>query len=294
MSKHASPAVIGGFTLTACALLLAGIFVLGGARYFHDTAHVIVYFEGSVAGLRVGAPVKFRGIEIGTVKEMRISMSGAVRDPTRIRIPVLLEIDEDSLRAQGIPKTDLDDRAQLDILVAQGLRAELATESFVTGVLYVALDIKPETPAHRVHDPTYPEIPPIRSAREAIPADVNRVLANLAEVDFAGISESMRSTIDRADRLLASPDLARSLARLDQITKHVDQLVLHVDRTTRDLAPELEGAAAQARKAIGPDGQIARQLTRTLHEIEVAARSLRRLSDQLGRDPGAIVRGGSQ
>src|SRR5690606_1374246 len=140
-------------------LLVAGILIVGGGRLFHDTAHVRVYFDGSVAGLRIGAPVKFRGIDIGKVKDVRISMTGAIRDPNNIRIPVLLEIDEDRLTAEGVAGIDFDDREQVDRLVGLGLRATLETESVVTGVRFVALDVKPATPAHVVGDRTYPEIP---------------------------------------------------------------------------------------------------------------------------------------
>ncbi len=297
MSKRASPAVIGGFVVAAIALLIAGIFLFGGARYFHDTIPVVVYFDGSVAGLRVGAPVKFRGIPIGTVKSMRIDVMGAVDDPEHITIPVLLDIDKDELEAYGIKDLGLMDRAKMNVLVARGLRAQLASESFVTGVLYVALDVRPGTPARLMNDPNYPEIPALRSPREAIPNKLEQMLTNLAEVDFAKLVGSAETTIQSANRLLSSPDLGRAVERLDELTKHVDDLASHLDAAGRELGPaatELRSAAASANKLLAPAGQVARQLDRTMHEIEVAARSVRRLGDQLGRDPGAIVRGGKQ
>ncbi|HEX8110463.1 MAG TPA: MlaD family protein, partial [Kofleriaceae bacterium] len=169
MSKRASPANIGAFVVIALALLVTAILILGGGRLFRTTAAVIVYFDDSVGGLRVGAPVKFRGIEVGTVKDVRINMAGVALDPHHVLIPVVLEIDERQLRERGAPALDLRDPKQVQRLVDQGLRAELALESFVTGVRSVELDIRPGTPARLVHARTYPEIPPVQSPTQAIP-----------------------------------------------------------------------------------------------------------------------------
>ena len=189
---------------------------------------------------------------------------------------------------------DLNDRKQVAQLVAVGLRAKLSTESIITGVRYIALDINPDAPVHLVHDPRYPEIP---SLRKDIPDKLDRVINNLADVDFAGIADSVQATVGRADRLLASPDLARAMASIDEVTASVRGSVTDIARTARGLAPaitELTEATTEARKMIAPGGRLSLQLDTTLREIQLTARSLRRLTDQLNRDPGAIVRGGKQ
>lgn len=294
MSKRASPAVIGAFVVIAFALVVIVVLILSGGRLFRHTAHVIVYFDSSVAGLRVGAPVKFRGIEIGTVKDQRINMTGAVRDPQHVLIPVLLEIDDDRLSSQGIARIDLDDPNEVRRLVGLGLRAELATESLVTGVRYVELDIKPDAPARLVHDRRYPEIPSVRSVAETIPDRVDQVLRNLAEVDVSGLAQSMRATVDDADQLLRSPHLARAVASLDQITANLERAVNQLSTAAQDLRPaitEMQGTVTSVRKT---SDRLSSQLDTTLRDVGGAARSLRRLADQLARDPGALLRGGKQ
>ena len=297
MSKHASPAIIGAFVVAGLVLVLAGVLILGGGRYFRDTVQLITYFDGSVGGLRIGGPVKFRGIEIGTVKDIRINMTGLVANPQQLRIPVLLEIDKDRVSAQGVKHLDLGNRGDVEKLVKIGLRAELATESVVTGVRYIALDIKPETPARLSNDTRYPEIPSIRNTLEAIPDKVDVVLTNLAEVDFAELERSMRTAINHADELIGSPDLKRAIASLDELTATLREGVADVSRTARKLDPAIAAlttAAVSADKAIAPVGRLSNQVDTTLREVQVAARSLSLRSDQLSRDPGALLRGGKQ
>jgi paraquat-inducible protein B len=292
MSKHASPAIIGAFVVTAFALVVITVLILTGGRLFHHTARLIVYFDSSVGGLRAGAPVKFHGIDIGTVKDLRINMTGAALDPRHVQIPVLLDVDQDRLSSQGVPGIDLDDRKQVQRLVDLGLRAQLATESLVTGVRYVELDIKPDTPARLVHDPRYPEIPSVPSLTEALPDKVDRLLTRLADVDVAGLAQSMRSTVDDADRLVRSPYLARAATRLDQITADLDRTVNQFSTAAQDLRPAIAEAKDTVTAARKTSDRLASELDTTLRDVGGAARSLRRLADQLGRDPGSLLRGG--
>ena len=293
MSKHASPAVIGGFVVSAVALLFIARLALSGGRLFRTTARIIVYFDDAVGGLRVGAPVKFRGIEIGTVKDLRISMTGVALDPQHVQIPVLLEIDQDRLRSQGAD-VDLRDPKTVQRLVGLGLRARLASESLVTGVRYVELDIRPDTPAHLARDATYPEIPSVRSVAEALPERVDHVLANLEHVDIAGLTDSMHDTVRSADDLLRSPHVTRAVENLDKITLELDRAASSLALAARDLRP----AIAEAKDTLSSTRRAADRLSSradtTLRDVSDTARSLHRLADQLARDPGSILRGGKQ
>jgi paraquat-inducible protein B len=297
MSKRASPAVIGAFVVAGLGLALIAVVVVGSGRLFRDTARMVAYFDGSVVGLRKGAPVKFRGIEIGSVHDIRINMSGAIRDPRNVRIPVVLDIDEDRLTAEGVRGYDLNDRDQVMTMVSSGLRAQLDTESLVTGVRYVSLDIQPDTPAVLVNDRSvaYPEIPSVKNPAEQIPDKVNQVLSNLSEVDVAGITDSLKTILADAHQLLGSPHVTHALAGFDALTENLNRTVLQVRKAVRDLEPlggELEQTTGSARQLVAPDGPLATQLDATLEELKAAARSMRRLADQLSRDPGSILRGG--
>ena len=67
MNHRVSPMLIGAFVLGALLLAVMAVVVIGSGRYFRRTSPFVLYFPGSVNGLREGAAVKFRGVEIGSV-----------------------------------------------------------------------------------------------------------------------------------------------------------------------------------------------------------------------------------
>jgi paraquat-inducible protein B len=74
MNKKISPAVIGAFVIGAVALIIIAILVFGSGRLFRQTRDFVLYFDNSVNGLRIGAPVKIKGVEIGSVKDIRLQL----------------------------------------------------------------------------------------------------------------------------------------------------------------------------------------------------------------------------
>ena len=124
----------------------------------------------SVNGLRIGAPVKIKGVEIGSVKDIRLLVGqGTAAD----KIPVIIEIDLKKLIRRGAAvaaETAVDPEAMQKVIVDRGLRGQLEMESLVTGLLFVALDFFPDTPINLVQqangDYEYPEIPTLPTTLE--------------------------------------------------------------------------------------------------------------------------------
>ncbi len=90
MSKKVSKSLIGAFVLGAIALAVAGVVIFGSGKFFKKTYKFVMFFEGSVKGLNVGAPVIFRGVKIGQVTDIRLRFD--LKDLT-VMIPVYIEID---------------------------------------------------------------------------------------------------------------------------------------------------------------------------------------------------------
>jgi hypothetical protein len=137
MSKPIGKPIIGAFVVGAVALAVAGLFVLGGGQFLKKKYIRVMYFDGSVKGLKVGAPVTFRGVEVGTVTDITIRANP--KDLTT-RIPVIVEIDPHSIETPGGYLGD-----QLPRMIKRGLRAKLDLQSLVTGQLQIELDYMPDT-----------------------------------------------------------------------------------------------------------------------------------------------------
>ena len=74
MNKKMSPTLVGAFVLGALALVVVGILAFGTGELFAKKYEFVLYFDSSVNGLNIGAPVKVRGVEIGTVTNILLSL----------------------------------------------------------------------------------------------------------------------------------------------------------------------------------------------------------------------------
>jgi paraquat-inducible protein B len=312
VSKKTSPTLIGAFVLGALTLTVVAIMVVGSGRLFRETHEYVLYFDGSVNGLLVGAPVKLRGVQIGTVS--RILLRFEQPDEDR-RIPVLVDLDERAIRGVGGPSMDLERRVE-EMVVREGLRGRLETQSLLTGLLYVGFDFYPETPAERIRPPgsVPPEIPTVPTPLEQAQATLEEVLMKLKEADLDKLVEDIASTVKGMERLVNSEGLAKAVDSLDELTGELRETLVSVrtlagtaDDQIEPVAEEVRRTAEQTRllleraettllrteSLLDPDAPLLYQLETTLAETRRSARALRDLADSLERNPSSILFGPS-
>jgi paraquat-inducible protein B len=308
MSSKANPAVIGVFVVGAIVLAIAGVLVLGSGKLFKRTTKAVCYFTGDVMGLNVGAPVKFKGVDIGSVAAVRIRLPEQTGGPTLesvkrgLRIPVIIEIDNDKLTQEGATGTL--DRARVKQLVELGLRAQLVSQSFLTGLLLVQLDFNPEIPPTHILPPTSRllEIPTIPTSMQQIQAAARDVVRKLDAINLEGLADSATRALDSIDRVAQSPGLQQALQTLPVMLSNMNGAVTDlrplIVRARGPFLDSLEGTSASANATlktlqvlIAPDGPLAVDLATALREMAGAAHSVRLLADSLDRNPSALVRG---
>lgn len=307
MGRKANPVVIGAFVVGAVALAVLGIVIFGSGRLFADTTPFVMYFSGSVDGLSVGSPVKFKGVEIGAVTSIQLDLG------EEARIPVWVDIDNKKIVARGTGEFSRDPKV-LKEAIDRGLRAQLNSQSIVTGLLFVQLDYHPETTPTFVAQPEagLNEIPTIPTTLEQAQQAAAEIISNLKKFDFEGFGKALRAAIDGVNTTLNSPglrtalqNLPETLTALNKTLGSVETLAGNFDKRSGPLLTSIQKtserstvAVEQARATLesmqgllDTGSPLAGQLVNVLEELRGTARSIRLLADYLERNPSALVRG---
>jgi paraquat-inducible protein B len=319
MSKKANPVSVGLFVILGLALAVAGVVLFSSRSLFHPKVKVILYFDASLKGLDPGAPVKFRGVTIGSVVEVLIRHNQSSND---FSMPVVIAIDRKLVQSKSDALLVIGSQ-RLDLLIQRGFRARLDAESLVTGVLYISVDFVPTAPAPVFHQlkPEYLEMP-------TLPSDIQQLLANLAHIDVRGLSDKLNGLLTRVDtslselnvaeinagitnllgsanRVITTPDLTNSFTALRQTLAQAGSLMTHVDCRVDPLADGITKTLADAQKTLGdvrvavgnvsdllgPDSALRPDLIQALEQVSDAGRSVSDLAELLERNPNALLAG---
>jgi paraquat-inducible protein B len=261
MSKPYSKTAIGGFVIGGIALLIGGIVLFGGGRFFKETYTFVMYFDGSVKGLKVGAPVVFRGVEGGQVSQ--IILEADAEDNT-IRIPVVVEVDPKRFHiTRGVRR---EGKEAMAAMIRDGMRAQLTLQSLVTGQLMIELDFFPGTPVNLVGtDMPYPEIP-------TIPSSMEQLVQQVEKLPIQEISEKLLAAAKTVERILQDSRLDDTLEALNATVKGAERMVGHADA----MVTEGRGLLSDIRGQVDPIGS---GLQRA---VDDAGRLIRRVDGQVG------------
>ena len=275
MARDGAAVRIGAFVVGGLAILAASVIALGTGDFLRNSVQRTVVFRESLQGLQIGAPVTYNGVPIGTVARIGGAVDG---DAGEIVTGARLGIEGGVLGAEQ-PGLDIDDI--LGRLTGQGLRAQLATQSLVTGALHVQLVFAPDAEPYPA-PPVFlgaPTLPAIASDRERLfsfaqslgddlPAALERLStaadrigrlfdeANRERIGrtlegIAVFSESLREAGPRLNAALATG--TRTLARLSETADTLDGAATALDGVVADNAAAASaaiGGAAEATEAL--------------------------------------------
>lgn len=322
MTRHANPTLIGFFIIGAIVLVVIGIGALAPTAWFVDRPTFISFFDESVNGLEVGAPVKFQGVPVGEVRsiDIRINLEENTYD-----VPVLFDINLEQLTAHTGGYVNLEDDQVLSEHIGSGLRAQLEMESIVTGLLFINLTYveDPERPDLALATTEYPQIPTRPSPFAALGTEAGELMATthnvlhqlsdrLDRLDVEAINESLVASAESIERLASSPDLRRTLSNLPTATAEfnrtlaevqlvagrignmLDPLQLQVEEAGGEAVRTLQAmqeAIDDTRGVLTTDAGIGYRLDQALESLTEAAEALRQLALSLERDPSMLIRG---
>src|SRR5262245_18781809 len=171
---------LGLFVVVTVSILAGVLLLLGGRKLFQPTFTFETYFNESVAGLELGAPVRFRGVPLGQVTEILTSASTYEKDlPFGKRREYIVVRAKVTLSAEEAEHMERD----ADQMVKKGMRAQTQLAG-ITGQQYLAIDLLDPAkypPLEFEWTPKYPYVPSAPSLTGEIIANAQAFLANLNE-----------------------------------------------------------------------------------------------------------------
>jgi paraquat-inducible protein B len=274
MRYRPNPKLIGAFVLGAIFLAVVAVAVLGGNRLFQTTRTAVAYFDQSVAGLSTGAPVTFRGVRVGQVKDINLRVE---TEQLSARIPVFMEFQLDRIEWAGEKGFT---QEQVGRLIDRGLRAKLVSQSFVTGQLAVELGFEPEVPVRLVG--AREDIPEIPTA----PGGFEQLKSSLENLPLKDILTRTMATMDTINELLAQPSVQKLAPEALAVLREYRGLAQDLRGEVGPLVARVNESADTADRTLDRTNQavqrIEQELTRTL-------RSVRQVTDTLNARLGPLA-----
>ena len=317
MSKSANTLAIGLFVIGAIVILMAVAVFVSGGGFGSDREKAVMVFEGSVKGLSVGAPVAFKGVQIGQVTGIEILIDTTTYE---VMMPVEIEFSDRRIRRIG----ENVDEDSLDHLIDRGMRGQLQLQSLLTGLLYIQLDFHPNRPLR------YSNIESDLMELPTIPTDLEKLASNLEALDLQEIIEDVQNSLREVQSLASDPELhemagnlnATLLAvetlsnqlgkELEQASPGVQQMILHADQALLGFSTELPelSQAAQATMvalneafssldkamatvdySLSDDSPTMYEARKAIRDLGAAGRALQALAETLEKQPEALLKG---
>jgi len=319
MTRPVNTVAIGGFVVGAALIFFGLVFYLSGNVLGKDTYPVVMVFDGSVKGLKVGAPVAFKGVQIGEVTRISLVLD---TDSYAVIMPVEVRINDRRIRKVGSNQ----DEDSFRHLLKRGMRAQLQLQSLLTGLLYIQLDFHPQSEANYIaYESELEQVP-------TIPTDMERLSRNLEELDFGKLLDGIQATIHGMDVIINDPQtralagnlnetldaLAQLSTRLsteiDKVSPGLNQLISSTDQTVQQINRDLPKLTASAQESLeqlsaalgaaqttlgnidytlSDDSAVLYDVRKAANEIGGAGRALQSLAETLETQPESLLKGKS-
>ena len=319
---------VGGLVLLGVALVIGAVILLGGNSIAHGRTYE-TYFRDSVQGLEVGAPVKYRGVTIGTVTQIALTSAVYGRNlPDALRRTtfrtVLVRFEVDTQRVGELPSADS---------VSRGLRARTAPQG-LTGVSYIELDFTdPQRypPLDLAWKPRYEYVPGIPSTLSQVQNSATDLLAKLQQVDVVGLADgalgligelrgemaaggdvhvlldqttqtlhALQAALQQADVPALASDLRQTLAatrgleqgpQTKELLRSATEATQRLAQASAALPPLLATLNAVALRANAGSADLEAGLVPLLQDARTTVAALRETSEALRRDPSQVLLG---
>ena len=327
MKSKISPATVGMFVIGALLLFVVGFLSFGGSNIFKKPARFMIYFDESVSGLDPGAPIKFYGVRVGRVAAVSARYDASSR---KALVQTVCEINRSVVTDAAGKEIDLTNAAELQTFIDRGLRAKLNFTG-ITGLLFVELSI--EDPRVYPANPRFmteplPVVPAITSPISEVQQSIVEIVADIKQVDFAGLSKQVKTLLDTTNQKVASfdakglgdkvgnaadavtgfvnsPETRQTFINLNAALSDLRVLLARIDGNVGPISEDLkktlleaqaalkslESTATTTQRFVASQSNLGEEVTGALRQLADAAAALERLSDALTRNPSSLIVG---
>jgi len=258
----------------------------------------VMFFDSTVRGLQIGAPVEFQGIKVGSVLDLRLEFDS--QDST-FSIPVLIEIEPERIVDRNTDENEESPYETLNSLVDRGLRARLQSGSLLTGQLFIELSMQPETPlVLSGQESRYPELPTVEAASFAnITKAATEFMTKLEKVKIDEIGEELLAALQGANDIINAPEVQASVRDLEASLKSLRSILRKVDNSNLQEAidaghgalDKLNETLTLTNRILKPDSPLQYNVIQLTGELEETARAIRSLVEILQRKPESVIFG---
>ncbi len=305
METNKKSLLIGIFIVGAVAIFVALIWILGSGLIFSNNITYVMYFNESAKGLRKGAKVAFKGVSVGEVSEVNVILDSQT---FLAKNQVIVTIDKNRLKTNSDNMFDFGMSAKkiTNLLIKKGLRAQLQTESIVTGVLMINLDFDKSIPIKLSgKNEDFIEIP-------TKPSGLSQITQTLDKIKFDQAISKLTQILDNVDQFTSKGTLGKTIENLNvavvELQKTTKQIGSVFEKMNGKISPIMDDVKMMTENAsktfeelqeftnglngmVGDDSKFRYKLEETIESIDRASKSLSTLSDYLTRNPEAIIYG---
>ena len=254
MSKPVNPYTLGAFLVGSLTLLIVAILVFGGGQFLKQKTQYVIFFDGALNGLNIGAPVKLQGVQIGTVKEISLEIDQKF---VRIFKPVVIEIDPAVLLdATGKPfqvaSSSMERQQNTQRLIDSGLKAQLQTQSLLTGLLYVEVNFfrGESLSLTGINYKDLPELPSVPTTVDQLKSTADEMLAKFRQLPIEDIVKDLAVTLKEIKEIATSDELKKNRVALAKTLAETEQLVANLNKGLVPLLNNMNGTMADTRNLV--------------------------------------------
>jgi paraquat-inducible protein B len=282
MSKKANPALVGSFVIGSIILAMATILFLGNLRLNKENYRCVLFFEGSLHGLDIGAPVTYRGVKIGKVGTIEIFFD---KRDKNYHIPVYIDIDgsDSHLQDNYLEAGFESPKDFFESLIKKGLQAKLRMSSLITGKLYIEFSFNPEAADTAItYQDKYLRIP-------TAPSGLEQITQAVESLPIKKLMDKSMAVLNGFEKLVNNPALHSGIDSLNSAVTDFDQLMIRAEKQLAGLEPKISQLLADFSSLTANTNRTISEIAATNENLQPAIREMRTTLTDISKATDSLI-----